>query len=96
MGSDRSRKRARARWGSPAGGRWWEEGAVGPTNATRVRAYRWTVTLTLRRALDIAQHREQWRWAQTWQCSQKNVERPPVRSRWMELRQRRQGWPSRS
>ena len=33
---------------------------------------------------------------QTWQCSQKNVERPPVLTRTITLRQRRQGWPSRS
>ncbi len=32
----------------------------------------------------------------TWQCSQKNVERPPVFTRTIELRQRRHGWPSRS
>src|SRR5580692_11342826 len=34
--------------------------------------------------------------AQTWQCSQKKVERPPVLTRTITLRQRRQGWPSRS
>ena len=34
--------------------------------------------------------------AQTWQCSQKKVERPPAFTRTMVLRQRRQGWPSRS
>ena len=33
---------------------------------------------------------------QTWQCSQKKVERPPAFTRTMVLRQRRQGWPSRS
>ena len=33
---------------------------------------------------------------QTWQCSQKKVERPPVFTRTIALRQRRQGWPSRS
>src|SRR5271168_5223038 len=37
------------------------------------------------------------RWeAHTWQCSQKKVERPPAFTRTMVLRQRRQGWPSRS
>src|SRR6202046_299392 len=34
--------------------------------------------------------------AHTWQCSQKKVERPPAFTRTMVLRQRRQGWPSRS
>ena len=34
--------------------------------------------------------------AQIWQCSQKKVERPPAFTRTMVLRQRRQGWPSRS
>ena len=33
---------------------------------------------------------------QTWQCSQKKVERPPVLTRTITLRQRRQAWPSRS
>ena len=33
---------------------------------------------------------------QTWQCSQKNVERPPDLTRTMVERQRRQAWPSRS
>ena len=33
---------------------------------------------------------------QTWQCSQKKVERPPVLTRTIVLRQRRQAWPSRS
>src|ERR1700733_11910616 len=37
-----------------------------------------------------------WRKAHTWQCSQKKVERPPAFTRTMVLRQRRQGWPSRS
>ena len=32
----------------------------------------------------------------TWQCSQKKVERPPALTRTIALRQRRQGWPSRS
>ena len=32
----------------------------------------------------------------TWQCSQKNVERPPDLTRTMVDRQRRQAWPSRS
>ena len=36
-------------------------------------------------------------WAgQTWQCSQKNVDRPPVLTRTIVLRQRRHGCPSRS
>ena len=45
-----------------------------------------------------ALRRGTWRDApgQTWQCSQKKVERPPERTRTMGLRQRRQGWPSRS
>ena len=34
--------------------------------------------------------------AYTWQCSQKKVERPPVLTRTITLRQRRQGLPSRS
>ena len=34
--------------------------------------------------------------AHTWQWSQKKVERPPAFTRTMVLRQRRQGWPSRS
>ena len=33
---------------------------------------------------------------QTWQWSQKKVERPPVFTRTIVLRQRRQAWPSRS
>ena len=33
---------------------------------------------------------------QTWQCSQKKVERPPVLTRTITFRQRRQAWPSRS
>ena len=33
---------------------------------------------------------------QTWQCSQKKVERPPVLTRTITLRQRRQACPSRS
>ena len=33
---------------------------------------------------------------QTWQWSQKKVERPPVLTRTIVLRQRRQAWPSRS
>ena len=36
------------------------------------------------------------RGVQTWQCSQKKVERPPAFTRTMVLRQRRHGWPSRS
>ena len=32
----------------------------------------------------------------TWQCSQKNVDRPPDLTRTMVARQRRQAWPSRS
>ena len=32
----------------------------------------------------------------TWQCSQKNVDRPPVLTRTITLRHRRHGWPSRS
>ena len=34
--------------------------------------------------------------AQTWHCSHMKVERPWVLMRTMGLRQRRQGWPSRS
>ena len=34
--------------------------------------------------------------AHTWQCSQKNVERPPDLTRTMVERHRRQAWPSRS